>query len=366
VKVLFTVPWGERLGGAEVMLHEYVASLDRTRVQPTVVFLRDGEWRRDLQSAGIPTAIVDSGRLREPHHMGRAAAKLAGVLRRRRPHVLVNWSAKTHLYGALGWALSGIDCRVVWWQHNIPQPRWLDRLATLVPAHAIGCSSRAAADRQSRVVPRRRVFVVHPGVTAPSLNGSFQLEPRAHDEVVVGLIGRVQPWKGQDRLVRAIALLRNRGLRVRGLVVGGDAWRFSPGYAHEVRALVVELGLGEAVTLTGQVDDVWPHLLAVDIVVSASQGEPFGIALVEAMAAGRPVVAPAGAGPGEIVADGETGLLVADASPEALAMGIERLVRDATLRRRLGTAARRRYEAMFTVEMMGRTLTAELERIAAG
>jgi glycosyltransferase involved in cell wall biosynthesis len=334
-------------------------------VQPTVVFLRDGEWRRDLESAGIPTTVVDSGRLREPHRMATAAVKLARVLSTRRPHVLVNWSAKTHLYGALARAVSGVDCRVVWWQHNIPQPQWLDRLATLVPADAIGCSSRAAAERQSRVAPRRRVFVVHPGVMSPSLNGTLQREPSADNDVVVGLIGRVQPWKGQDRLLRAIALLRQRGLPVRGLLVGGDAWGLSPRYTRDVRALVDELGLHHAVTLTGQVDDVWPHMLATDIVVSASQGEPFGIALVEAMAAGRPVVAPAGAGPGEIVVDGETGLLVADASPDALAAGIERLVRDAALRRRLGTQARRRYEHMFTVETMARSLTAQLERITA-
>jgi glycosyltransferase involved in cell wall biosynthesis len=348
------------------MLHHYLLVADRDRVEPAVVFLRDGAWRHELESAGIPTHVVHAGRLRQPHATGRAAVQLAAILRTQRPEVLVNWSAMTHIYGALARAVSGVECRIVWWQHNIPRPQWLDRLATVIPADAVGCSSRAAADRQRLVAPRRALFVVHPGIASPAFNGRAPRPPGVQGEVVVGLVGRLQPWKGQDRLLQALALLRRWGLPVRGLFVGGDAWSLSPRYARSMRALVAELGLTDAVTLTGQVEDVWPHLCAMDVVVSASEREPFGIALVEAMAAGRPAVATAAGGPAEIVVHGETGLLVPDGSPGALARGIEFLVRDPVLRRQLGDAARRRYETHFTSEAMGRSLTAELERIAAG
>jgi glycosyltransferase involved in cell wall biosynthesis len=367
VKVLFTVPWGERLGGAEVMLHHYLLSVDGERVQPAVVFLRDGAWRRELEAEGIVTEAVRSGRLRQPQALGRAAIQLAGVLRRRRPDVLVNWSAKSHLYGALARRLSGVRCPVVWWQHNVPRPQWLDRLATYVPADAIGCSSRASAEHQGAVTPRRRVFVVYPGVPPPALNGAALVPPERSGDLVVGLVGRLEPGKGHDRLMRAIALVRSRGIPVRGLLVGGDAWGLSPRYARELTALRSELGIAKHVELAGQVGDVWPHLLAMDVVISASERESFGIAVIEAMAAGRPVVAPQGAaGPAEIVVHEETGLLVREASAEALAGAIERLARDPLLRRRLGRAARLRYEARYTASAMGRSLTAELERIAAG
>jgi glycosyltransferase involved in cell wall biosynthesis len=367
VKVLFTVPWGERLGGAEVMLHHYLLSLDGDRVQPAVVFLRDGAWRRELEAEGIATEVVPSGRLRQPHALCRAAIQLAGVLRRRRPDVLMNWSAKSHLYGGLARRLSGVHCPVVWWQHNVPRPQWLDRLATYVPADAIGCSSRASAEHQGVVTPRRRLFVVHPGVPSPPLNGATLATPERSGDLVAGLVGRLEPGKGHDRLMRAIALVRGRGVAVRGLLVGGDAWGLSPRYASELATLRAKLGLAEHVELAGQVEDVWPHLLAMDMVISASERESFGIAVIEAMAAGRPVVAPRGAaGPAEIVIHEETGLLVSEASAEALADAIERLARDPVLRRRLGREARLRYEARYTAGAMGQSLTAELERIAAG
>ncbi len=365
MKVLFTVPWGERLGGAEAMLHAYVLQSRPGDVQPTVAFVRDGEWRQELDRHGVATEVLGGRRLRDARAASLATINLARTLRRRRPDILVNWSATTQLYGAAARALSGLDCRVVWWQHAIPRPHWLDRLATRAPADAIGCSSRAAASRQQEITPRRDVFVVHPGVVLPPASAPPVRPNDPSVDVVVGLVARLQPWKGQDRLVRALARLRQRGVAVRGILVGGDAWGLSPGYAQELSHLVSQLELDGTVTLTGQVDDPWPWLREMDILVSASDEEPFGIAIVEAMAAGLPVVAPAAGGPAEIVEHERTGLLVRDASSEALASGIERLALDPELRRRMGAAARQHYDSRFTVGKMERALTAALERIAA-
>ena len=95
--------------------------------------------------------------------MASSVLSLSRLLRRRRPDLIVNWIAKAQLYCSPAAVLAGMSDRLVWWQHDIPSGYWLDRLATALPALAVGCSSRASALAQSARLPSRRTFVVAPG-----------------------------------------------------------------------------------------------------------------------------------------------------------------------------------------------------------
>jgi glycosyltransferase involved in cell wall biosynthesis len=255
---------------------------------------------------------------------------------------------------------------VVWWQHGVTVGHWMDRAATAIPARAVGCSSSTAARAQAALRPRRPAFVVHPGVE-PSMNGASP--PAAALDIpagrtVIGIVGRLQPWKGQHRLLRALARLRERGLDVHGLIVGGDAYGLSPEYAAALGRLVTELGLEDRVTLTGQVADVGPYVRAMDVLVSASEKEPFGIVLLEGMADALPVVAVGDAGPLDIVEHGHTGVLVSSPAPGLLADALEPLVRDPERRRELGERGQARFLERFTAEAMTSALLGRLEEVA--
>jgi glycosyltransferase involved in cell wall biosynthesis len=341
LRVLIVAPWGEREGGAEQMLWSLLRHVDRSRIEPEVVFLSPGPLVTDVAALGIAAQTLPSGRLRDPVTYVRTVAKLAGRLRRTQPDVVVAWSAKAHLY--LGMANLFRERRrpAVWWQHAIPAGHWIDRAATLVPAAAIGCSSQASAAAQSRALPRRRTFVVYPGVEIDPVR---QAVARAdlgisEDAWVVGSVGRLQPWKGHDRVISAVADLRRRAIPAVGLIVGGEAFGLSPGYATRLADRARELGVIENVVFTGQVGRADSYLGAMNVFVNASDGEPFGIALVEAMAARRPVVAFAQGGPTEIIEDGVSGLLT---DRHELVDTLERLARDEPLARALadGGAAR--------------------------
>jgi glycosyltransferase involved in cell wall biosynthesis len=182
---------------------------------------------------------------------------------------------------------------------------------------------------------------------------------------VIGIVGRLQPWKGQHRFLQALAELRDRGRDAHGLVVGGDAHGLSPEYAASVRRMVGELGLEDRVTLTGQVPDTAPYVRAMDVMVSASEREPFGIVLLEAMAHAVPVVAVGDAGPRDIVDDGRTGVLVPSPHPTLLADALEPLVDDAERRRAMGACGRERYLREFTAERMAETLLERLDEVRA-
>jgi glycosyltransferase involved in cell wall biosynthesis len=241
----------------------------------------------------------------------------------------------------------------------------MDRLATMLPARAVGCSSQASAEAQGHLRPRRRTFVVWPGI---ELDGRAEAAPAPLDlpagRVVIGLVGRLQPWKGQHHLLQALALLRDREHDVHGLFVGGSAFGFSQGYPAELAELVDRLELGDRVTMTGQVPDADPYLRRMDVFVNASSGEPFGIVMPEAMAHGLPIVAVASAGPLEIVEDGTTGLLVERPDGGLLADALEQLVGDPERRRRMGEAGRERCLRLFTAERMVARLETELEALA--
>ncbi len=355
------------------------------------VFFEPGPWPAELRAAGLRVEVLPAGRLRAVHRGAMTVVRLAALMRRRRPDLILNWSAKTQLYGAPAAALAGMADRVLWWQHAVADGQWLDRCATALPALAVGCSSRTTARAQERLSPRRPTFVVAPGTRPPAGDSRLAVDSPAAvgsppaadpppavgslpaadspppalpaDVPVVGLVGRMEPWKGQDRLLRAHALLRERGHRLHTVIVGGDAYGIASAYARSIPPLVQELGLAGEVTLTGQVPDAGPYIERMDVLVNASDCEPFGIVLLEGMARGVPVVAVARGGPAEIVEDGRTGVLASSGEPRALADALEPLLASPRRRRELGDAGRERFGEEYTDVAMRARFFARLEAL---
>ena len=361
MRVLIVAPWGEALGGAETMLLTILRQSRAAGCKYLVVFLEDGPFVEQARRAGAETRVIAGRRLRDPRAFTRTALDLRRLIVSERPSVALAWSAKMHLY--LATALTGMRHgrrpTVVWWQHGVPQGHWLDRLATGLPTDAVGCSSRASAEAQQRLRPARRTFVVHPGIDDPQVASrpDLGLPPGA---LVVGIVGRLQPWKGQDRFLQAIAHLRESWPQVHGLVVGGDAYGLSPEYARSLDQLRRNLKLDGAVRMVGQVADALPYVACMDVLVNASEEEPFGIVLIEAMALAVPVVAVARGGPVEIV-DAQAGRLVTSGSARDLARGIEEVLAD---RARYAAGSRATFVEKFRAEAMGRHLGEQLRNVA--
>jgi glycosyltransferase involved in cell wall biosynthesis len=367
MRVLVTLPWGERLGGAEALLQSILEGAPQAGHELELVFFSDGPWVDELRSAGFAVEVLAAGRLREPHRWLVTVMRLARIIRRRRPDLVLNWSAKTQLYGSPAAMLARRRGRVLWWQQLLPSDRsWLDRAATLLPAAAVGCPSGAAAQAQQQLFPSRRTLVVWPGTSAPESGGGELHLPLPPGVPVVGLVGRLQPWKGQDRLLQAQALLRERGHAIHTLIVGGDSYGLSPDYAASLPRLAEQLGLGGAVTLTGEVPDAGPYVERMDILVNASDPEPFGIVLLEAMARGVAVMAVDSGGPGEFIDDGHTGVLARSGEPGALADALEPLLRDGALRGRIARAGLESFRADFTEAALQRRFFAALQKLLDG
>jgi D-inositol-3-phosphate glycosyltransferase len=348
------------------MLWMFLKHVDRGRISPLVVFFQPGPFEAEVSDLGIPTFVVPTGRLRQAGKLAQATWTLNRLLRHHQPDLLLNWSPKTQLYGSAAALLAGRADRVVWWQHGVSNGHWMDRLATMLPTRAVGCSSRSAAQAQLEFRPRRRTFVVNPGIEPPKRLTRSDLEalrsrlgiPATNS--IIGTVGRLQPDRGQHRMLRVLANLRKRGHDVHGLVVGGNAYNLSPAYEAHLRQLVGELGLTEAVTFTGQVADASPYIQLMEILVNTSLGESFGIAMLEGMALGVPVVAFNGTGPAEIIESNESGLLVPPGNEPLLTEALIQLLGDPDLRRRLGEGATRRFYSHFTAQQMVEGCTCSL------
>jgi glycosyltransferase involved in cell wall biosynthesis len=365
VRVLITVPWWERLGGAEAMLHTLLGGAQESGHELELVFFEDGPWPAELREAGLRVDVIRAGRVRQLPRTLATIGRLASLFRARRPDVILNWAAKTQLYASPAAVLAGMSDRVLWWQHAIAGRHWLDLAANALPAQAVACYSTAAAEAQQRLWPHRPTIVIPAGAAlAPRSHQSLELELPT-DVPIVGIVGRLQAWKGQDRLLRAQALLRERGHRLHLLIVGGDSYGLSPEYAASLPALIEQLGLGGAVTLAGEVPNATPFIERMDVLVNASDPEPFGIVLLEAMAAAVPVLAVGSGGPLDIVESGRTGMLARSGDPADLADALEPLLGSPELRRTLGEAGRERFMRDYTEEAVRKRFFTALENIAS-
>jgi glycosyltransferase involved in cell wall biosynthesis len=166
------------------------------------------------------------------------------------------------------------------------------------------------------------------------------------DVPLVGIVARLVPIKAHEVFLRAAAILAAREAGARFLIVGDGERR------AELEALSTNLGLGRSVEFLGWRPDLDRVYADLDLVVLCSRNEGLPVALIEAQAAGRPVVATRVGGVPDLVVSGDTGLLVPPDDPDALARAIQSLLDDVEMRDRLGKAGRRRVVPAYNAERL--------------
>ncbi|HUX68206.1 MAG TPA: glycosyltransferase [Terriglobales bacterium] len=389
--VLYLTTSGQ-VGGAERCLLSLAASLDRARFSPEVLVGSPGPLLALLAADAIPAELVPLPpalrRLSRSHPNPGLAAKLAPLWQaplylrrlaragaRRHPALIHSNGVKMHYCSALlrrHW-----NAPLLWHLHDFPagadaarEPlssrllRRLSRQVTLAIANSAAVAQAHAA-RYPRLAPRLRV--VPNGVNLEQLQGGdgaalrarWQLPPQA---LVIGMVAIFAPWKGQEIFLRAARRVLEHAPATRFVLVGDDIYDTTGhgGRRQELEALARELGLGEAVRFPGFVgDEIASAYAALDVMVHASTApEPFGRTVIEAMAAGVPVIAAAAGGMLEVVEDGVSGLLTPPGDEAALAQAMLALAADPARRRQLAANGLRRVRERFSEAVVGRQIEA--------
>lgn len=366
VTVLFVTAATER-GGAEAVLRALLVHLDRSRVHPVVCCLRSGPFETELRR--IEGLDVVTAPVRGFRHAGagwRAVRRLRGLIGERGVAVVHANGIAAHVYAGMAARLEGVPA--IFHLHDVLAGGWsgqglVNAVARRVPAAAIVTPSRFLADRVGPT--RSRVVVIPNGVEEPPADTAPPDAVRDGTARTVVWCGRLQRWKGAHVFLDAAAHVHRRRPDARFVVVGGPLFGLEPDYAAGLERLAARDGLGGAVRFTGHLADAWPELRRADVVVhSAVRPEPFGLVVIEAMLAGRAVVAAAAGGPTEIVEDGVTGLLTPPGDAGALAQAIEHLLDDDARRASMGRAGRARARELFGADRMARRFEALYQDIA--
>jgi len=266
--------------------------------------------------------------------VGRLAARLAGV-----PIIF---------HTAHGFAFHERSSRLVIAACSVLEraaSRWCRRIFTVSEFHRRwGLRLRIAGGHQIRAIPNG---IPQSRVEAAAGRDAVRASLEAGaKEVVVLSTGRLAPLKGIEDLLRAASVLISRGLPLSVCLAGSGPIR------EGIAALAVELGIAPRVRFLGFRNDVGDLLAASDLVVLPSVREGLSIALLEAMAAGKPIVATAISSNCEATRNGSAALLVPPGDDGALAEAMQKLIADPSLAERLGRTARSVYLASYTEQTM--------------
>ncbi|XXF79106.1 glycosyltransferase [Myxococcaceae bacterium GXIMD 01537] len=357
---------GNLYGGIESLLVTLARLRALAPMAPEYALCFEGRLSRELRAEGVPVHALGEVQVRRPWTVWRARRRLAGLLRRERYDAIVCHAAWAQaLFGPMA-VLAGVPH--AFFLHDVATGQhWLERWAAVTrPAGAL-CNSHFTAGSLSKLYPGVASRVVYLPVAArePSQGARERLrtELGASPETCVILqASRMQSWKGQALHLRALGRLRDRG-DWQCWLAGGAQRPEEEAYVASLRRLAEEEGIAERVRFLGQRQDVPDLLAAADVFCQPNEGpEPFGIALVEALGAGRPVVTTRmGAAPE--VLDAACGVLV-EPRPEALAGVLERLVSDAGERERLGREGPARARHLCEPGARLKELAAGLEALA--
>jgi len=206
----------------------------------------------------------------------------------------------------------------------------------------------AAALRHQNLFPPEIIQTIHNGIDPEHFT---RADKNQNTNFTVGTIGQLAPIKGHDVFIRAAAIVLQGRRDIRFIIVGEDKSR-SGENRREIENLIAELDLQTHVELAGWTDDVRPFLHKFDLFVSAARSEPFGLVIIEAMAARIPVIATESEGAAEIIEDGASGILIPLENHEKLAKAVLDLAGNSAQRDRLRNAGRRRVEDNFSLEKM--------------
>ncbi|MXX26443.1 MAG: glycosyltransferase family 4 protein [Caldilineaceae bacterium SB0668_bin_21] len=355
------------VGGAERCLLLLMTFLDRNRWQPHLI-APYGQLAEEAAGAGIPVHIQDLPRLRGSSRslldLWKQGLRISRTAREISAALIHSITVRATAYASLAARLASVPLvwhmGDFWLSEDEPAAKRVDRLGK-----SVFCSMASRVITMSHAVAEHlpcsnNASVLHNGIdlahfdlahnTAQNRANICKAAGFPAAAPIVGMVGRMRPWKGQETFLRMARQLSEQVPECRFLIVGGDPFGVQDDYEARLLALGSQPSLAARVHWTGQLADVRPPLAAMDLFVHPGAPEPFGLVNIEAMAMGKPVVAFGHGALPEIVLHEETGLLAQPGDTAALTASVTRLLKAPALSRSMGRAGRRRVQEHFRIE----------------
>jgi glycosyltransferase involved in cell wall biosynthesis len=318
-----------------------------------------GDWADELARCGVPISVLG----RRPGFSPSLGLRIARVAAAHRARVIHCHQYTPFVYGAI--AALGREMTLVFTEHGrlssgppSNKRRLANRILGRMPSRVCAVSRDLRRHLVAEGFRSDRVKVVYNGID-PGVPPTPAVRETARallgvrpNQFVIGTVGRLDPVKDLRTLIEAFAIVRATANS--HLVIVGDGPE-----REALERLAAETGVASSISFFGYCSNVPMVLAAFDLYVNSSIHEGVSLTVLEAMAASLPVVATSVGGNPEVVVDGETGYLVADRTPVALAEAMLRLDSHPALRRSLGAQGRARVEREFSLDRMVSTYLAE-------
>ncbi len=380
-----------QMGGVEVTTLETVKGLDQSRFNPLVICPEQDELTEHLQRLNIPTRIVPRPKLysvsarlgsklvpnplailANAYAFWHTANRLIGVIQEK-ADVVVTKGLIAHFYGGLAAAHARVPC--IWHVQEVVNTQHLfglyqkilnkgaGRWAKLIIADA----SSVANQFNTRLHSQQRVHILHNGIDTHRFSPTIKpvdLHISKKTEVspiYIGQIGRIVPLKGQEVLLRAFTQLHRRWPDSYLLFVGSPLFD-TDHYLVKLRQMVADAELDDRVYFLGFRRDIPQIMAALDIVVHPSIEPDSPVSILEALAAGRPVIASSVPGTTELFQDSNEGFLVPPNDSQALAEKLEFLIANPLERATIGANGRKAAEERFSSEQYINTFQQLIEQ----
>lgn len=352
-------------GGGQLGLRRFIGS-SSLRHCHSAVFLTPGPVVEAITDSGGVASVVglETGGLRELIQRRRQVESAIAAIR---PDVILANS----LRAAVALALTRKHAPWVYYARQDLSPASMGRLRRIVfllfalpRFDALIANSEWTLSTAPKWLLRRRATAIAPPISGAGPFLGIPREEYANSDMLrLGWLGRIAEWKGLHVLLDAVEILHREGRTVRVQVAGGT-FHESEDYAASMANRAARAGY--AIEMMGHIDDVPGFLADQDVLVHSSVvPEPFGQVIVQAMAAGLPVVATNAGGPSEIITDGHDGLLVAMGDSALLAQALCKLAKRPAMRVRLGMAARETVRHSYDDTVLASTLENALEKLVS-
>jgi glycosyltransferase involved in cell wall biosynthesis len=343
------------IGGAERDLIALLCRLDRRVWQPAIACPEAGPLREVAQAQDVPTYPVNLPPWRKVSSL---VSRQAAVRRLRT--LLVDVQPVLVHVNDIWWvphtvrAVAGLPHRIPIIAHvrQETQPRKVSQYALDRVDYVVAVSHQVEQGVLIGGVESRRVRMHYSGVDCSAMASSEEIHNvRAQHGIprpalLIGTLANLLPLKGYEVMLDALPAVLAAVPAVHYLIIGGGESE----YGTRLNAMTVERGISERVHFAGFQKSIAPYLSALDLYVHPSLKEAFGLAVVEAMVMAKAVVATTTGGLPEVVAEGETGLLVAPGDAESLAQAVISLLEDNHRRVRMGLAGKVRAQEKFNLD----------------
>lgn len=334
------------MGGAAWVINEILERADRSRHVPVLACLSKGQWPEAARSQGIAAYSLPRTRVRSPRNLIEVVGGLRRIIRDESIELIHASENTALLYSGL--AARATRTPLVWHIHSPLTPRSREEklvariLPRLHPDHIVFTSPAA----QAKTMTFRGVesSVIYPGVDLAACRSGDAAQGRQAFGIptgvpVVSMFARVVPEKGAANFFECLGVLGAERPDLHGILCGpGDA---QGPFWKRLEAMRTDFGLDGRLLLPGDVRPPAKHDVVAmsDVVVHTSHAESFGLAVLEAMAGGKPVVASEVDGPRLLIHSGRDGVLVPPGDVDGFARAVAALLDDPERRQQLGDAA---------------------------